>query len=100
MKYFAVIALAQSVQVERFATLVRDINSPDELELVMVQAQWKRGANKIYDADGDGVEDNVKLSHFELDDFFWPKVFNSAEEINNTHHGNLPGHRQLEHDLV
>ena len=55
---------------------------------------------KIYDADGDGVEDNIKKSYSELDDFYWPCQFGAVDEINNTHHGNLPGHVNLEWDLV
>lgn len=44
--------------------------------------------------DGDGVEDNEKFSHDTLDEFYEPLVFGIAEDINNTHHGNLPGHKQ------
>ena len=46
----------------------------------------------IYDADGDGVEDNVHKTHDELDSFYIPAVYGVAEDIYNTHHGNLPGH--------
>jgi hypothetical protein len=49
--------------------------------------------------DGDGIEDNIKFSHDELDEFYDPLVFGVAEDINNTRHGNLPGHRQLEFTL-
>ena len=53
----------------------------------------------IYDADGDGVEDNVKKTRDELDAFYDPLVFGVAEEIHNTHHGNLPGHvRKAEYE--
>merc|ERR1711998_230143 len=45
-----------------------------------------------YDHDGDGVEDNEQLSADEIDTFYNPNVFNTAEEIYNTHHGELPGH--------
>tara|TARA_B110000305_G_C18840269_1_gene359775 strand:+ start:168 stop:401 length:234 start_codon:yes stop_codon:yes gene_type:complete len=51
---------------------------------------------KIYDVDGDGVEDNVDKTWEELDAFNDPLSFGDAEEINNTHHGNLPGHIRLE----
>merc|ERR1712031_59300 len=54
---------------------------------------------RIYDADGDGVEDNVEKTRDELDRFYEPAVFGVAEEINNTHHGNLPGHVQMEFTL-
>ena len=53
----------------------------------------------IYDEDGDGVEDNVKKTRDELDRFYEPAVFGVAEEIHNTHHGNLPGHvRKAEYE--
>ena len=51
---------------------------------------------RIYDEDGDGVEDNVEKSYDELDRFYDPIAFGDAEEINNTHHGSLPGHTRLE----
>ena len=55
------------------------------------------GKRKIYDLDGDGVEDNVKRSRDELDDFYYPNRFGDAgDDIYNTHHGNLPGHVRLE----
>ena len=41
----------------------------------------------IYDADGDGVEDNVKKTRDELDAFYEPAVFGVAEDIYNTQHG-------------
>lgn len=53
----------------------------------------------IYDEDGDGVEDNVKKTREELDRFYEPAVFHPAEDIHNTHHGNLPGHvRKAEYE--
>jgi len=48
----------------------------------------------ITDADGDGIEDNEKLYHDILDEFYEPLVFRNAEDINNTRHGNLPGMKQ------
>ena len=55
------------------------------------------GKRRIYDADGDGVEDNVKRSRDELDRFYYPNQYGDAgDDIHNTHHGNLPGHLQLE----
>ena len=56
----------------------------------------KHHKRRIYDEDGDGVEDNVDKTHDELDAFNDPLSFGDAEEINNTHHGNLPGHIRLE----
>jgi len=35
-----------------------DINSPEELN-VQLEAQYTRGKNRIYDRDGDGVQDNI-----------------------------------------
>ena len=51
---------------------------------------------RIYDADGDGVEDNVEKTRDELDRFYIPFAFKEAEDMHNTHHGNLPGHKRLE----
>jgi hypothetical protein len=61
---------------------------------------WTRGGNRIYDADGDGVEDNIHKTHDELDEYYIPAVFGQAEDIYNTHHGNMPGHVQKEFDLL
>jgi len=63
---------------------------------IQLGSQWQAGHNEIYDADGDGVEDNVQYTHAELDNFFFPTVFNTAEDVYNTRHGNYPGHRQKE----
>jgi hypothetical protein len=52
----------------------------------------------IFDADNDGVEDNIHRTHGELDRFYDNAVFNSAEDIYNTKHGELPGHVQKEND--
>jgi len=82
--------------VQTFADLVEAIQGPEDLELL----QWKRGGNEIYDADGDGVEDNVHFTHDDLDKFYKPAVFFPAEEIHNTHHGKLPGHIQREFDKI
>ena len=53
--------------------------------------KWGGKPRKIYDADGDGVEDNVEKTREELDRFEIP-VFGVVEDIHNTHHGNMPGH--------
>ena len=45
------------------------------------------------DEDGDGVEDNVHFTSQELDRFYKPPVFGPADEMHNTQHGNLPGHK-------
>jgi hypothetical protein len=62
----------------------------------LLQTGWAVNANKIFDADGDGVEDNVDFSSEELDAFYFPTNFNSAEDVYNTRHGGMPGHRQRE----
>jgi hypothetical protein len=62
----------------------------------LLQTAFAANANKIYDADGDGVEDNIDFSSEQLDDFYFPTNFNSAEDIYNTRHGGMPGHRQRE----
>ena len=72
-------------------------SGPEDLnELIMLQSSWKAGANRITDADGDGVEDNIAKTRDELDRFYEPLVFKYAtakvgndmlKEINNTHHG-------------
>eukprot|EP00356_Strombidium_inclinatum_P015210 CAMPEP_0170481530 /NCGR_PEP_ID=MMETSP0208-20121228/1942_1 /TAXON_ID=197538 /ORGANISM="Strombidium inclinatum, Strain S3" /LENGTH=301 /DNA_ID=CAMNT_0010754251 /DNA_START=8 /DNA_END=910 /DNA_ORIENTATION=+ len=85
----------------RLSNLVNRIDSPEALEdAVMVQTTWKRGANRIYDKDGDGVEDNKFKSADDLDAFYLPAVFGDAEDLHNTHHGNLPGHVQHEFDVM
>jgi hypothetical protein len=72
------------------------VNSPEDLSndnLLMFEA----GNNKIYDADGDGVEDNVYKTHDELDKYYIPNRFFPTEDVYNTRHGNLPGHLQKEY---
>ena len=68
----------------------------EQYDLLQTGSTWKAGHNEIFDADGDGVEDNVDYTHGELDNFFFPTVFNTAEDVYNTRHGNYPGHRQKE----
>jgi len=85
----------------RLSSYVNMIDSPEALEdHVFLQSQWKRGANRIYDADGDGVEDNIRKTSDDLDNFYLPAVFGDAEDLHNTHHGNLPGHTQREFDVM
>ena len=55
-------------------------------------------ARKIYDADGDGVEDNIERTRDELDRFYHPAVYGVVEDLYNTHHGNLPGHVRKEEE--
>lgn len=82
-----------------FSFLVNNIQSPEDLEFLQTGKTRKAWKRRILDEDGDGIEDNVKFSHDELDEFYDPLVFGVAEDINNTHHGNLPGHKQLEFTL-
>merc|ERR1719197_897722 len=67
----------------------REVTPPESTTvLTMIDGSMR----PIYDADGDGVEDNVKKTRDELDRFYEPAVYGVAEDIYNTHHGNLPGH--------
>ena len=47
---------------------------------------------RIIDADGDGVEDNIKKTQWELDRFRQPIFGVEIEDMNNTHNGEMPGH--------
>merc|ERR1712091_778398 len=51
---------------------------------------------EITDEDGDGVEDNVKLTSHQIEQFYKPAVFKHAEEMHNTRNGELPGHHLKE----
>ena len=109
----------------KLSAYIKNIESPEDLALIQFDTQkfreqeeymsgmvgdgprgkgWLAGYNRKYDEDGDGVEDNAEwansFSSGKLDKFYIPAVFGSAEEIYNTHHGNLPGHRQKEHDII
>mmetsp|Transcript_9342 Transcript_9342/g.14118 ORF Transcript_9342/g.14118 Transcript_9342/m.14118 type:complete len:274 (-) Transcript_9342:44-865(-) len=85
----------------RVSNFVNRIDGPDSLDdVVLLQSQWKRGANRIFDEDGDGIEDNVHKDHFELDEYYYPAVFGVAEDLHNTHDGNLPGHIQKEWEVM
>ena len=81
---------------EKLYSYMQAAERPADLTLVQGNPYKPR---KIYDADGDGVEDNVEKTYDELDDFYYPNQFGPVDEINNTHHGNLPGHVQLEWDM-
>lgn len=90
----------------RLAFLINNIQGPEDLSFIQPQdmSLLQTGATKkgkgwhgrrITDADGDGIEDNEVLEHDQLDEFYDPLVFGVAEDIHNTRHGNLPGHKQL-----
>jgi hypothetical protein len=62
-----------------------DIAFPDFAKI----APHKR---RIIDEDGDGVEDNVKKTQWELDAFRKPVFGVETEDMHNTHNGEMPGH--------
>ena len=115
MKSIAIVASVGTIAAtSSVSDWVNKINGPADLEqfeLLQTGASWALNANKIYDADGDGVEDNVHMTSSMLDKFYFPTSFNTAEDIYNTRNGELPGHLQKEfydaqaeptntHDLV
>ena len=55
-----------------------------------VQSQYK--PRRIIDADGDGVEDNVKYDQYTLDKFRKMVFSAPVEDLHNTHNGEMPGH--------
>jgi hypothetical protein len=66
-----------------------------QLESDVEYPQFKKIAphkRRIIDADGDGVEDNVKKDQYELDRFREPVFGIPVEDLHNTHNGELPGH--------
>ena len=71
------------------------IHGPQDLSQLSFSRDYRPfKKTQIYDEDGDGVEDNVKLTHDQLDKFYLPNVYGAPiEHIYNTRHGNLPGER-------
>merc|ERR1712127_1026395 len=49
---------------------------------------------RIIDADGDGVEDNVKHDQYTLDRFRKMVFSAPVEDLHNTRNGELPGHHR------
>ena len=111
MKQTAIVALFGMTSAYKFASMnnqilleeyASGINSPEDLMTLQTQdlhgKEWKDATGafgqEIYDEDGDGVEDNVKFTHKQLDKFYKPNNFFPTENLYNTRHGNLPGHIQ------
>jgi len=71
------------------------INGPEDIEMLGFSRDFRPFKPvPIYDADGDGIEDNITLTHSQLDSFYKPNVFGAPiEHIFNTRHGNMPGER-------
>ena len=70
-----------------------DDRAMNEYDTEMLQTTGDGKKKRIIDADGDGVEDNVHHSHWELDKFNKPMVYGVAVwDMHNTHNGELPGH--------
>jgi len=71
------------------------VNGPEDLELLGFSREFRPfKPTAIYDADGDGVEDNMHMTSEQLDKFYKPNVYGAPiEHIYNTRHGNLPGER-------
>ena len=90
----------ESSSQELMSKFIDIVDSPEALSdenLLQFRPQDLKHAHKpwaIYDADGDGVEDNQHLTHDELDKFYKPHKFGPTEYIYNTRNGELPGHLQ------
>ena len=97
MKSFALVAMASTASAiihtayvpsqEMYMTVDRP--AEDTMMQFRPHKAWA-----INDADGDGVEDNVHLTHDELDKFYKPNRFFPTEHVYNTRNGELPGHIQ------
>jgi len=73
-----------------------DIKSPEELDKTLISLDQGRDVRgrAMYDADGDGIEDNSQLTAEQRDKFYWPARMFPADHVYNTRHGGLPGERQ------
>jgi hypothetical protein len=89
-------SFVQTGELSNWGMVLTSSENMEKYELLQTGSTFKANDNEIFDADGDGVEDNVQYTHGELDNFFFPTVFNTAEDVYNTRHGNYPGHRQKE----
>ena len=62
--------------VQTLSNYVNTINGPEDLEFLSFSRDYRPfKAKAIYDADGDGIEDNIKMTSEQLDDFYKPNVF-------------------------
>ena len=105
MKSFALLASSASAIIHTAYVpsqgVYMTVDRPMEDSMMQFRPEDLKHAHKaweIFDADGDGVEDNVEKTREELDRFEIPAVFGPAEEMHNTHHGNLPGHVRAEEE--
>jgi hypothetical protein len=85
--------MEESSSQELMTKFIDIIDSPEAISDENL-VQWSAGNNKIYDADGDGVEDNKHLTSDQLDKFYKPNRFFPTEHIHNTRNGELPGHHR------
>jgi len=73
----------------------RSENEGDDAPKALMQTEFKPREKvvprKIIDADGDGVEDNRKVSRKWLDKFGKKIYGHEVDDIYNTHNGFLPG---------
>lgn len=60
----------------------------------------KKPESKIYDADGDGIEDIAFKTFEELDMHYLPAVFGPVEDLYNTLNGEMPGHVHKAFDIT
>ena len=67
------------------------IQGPEDLQMLQRSRTEGPFGQPIYDEDGDGIEDNMKLTSEELDKFYKPNRFFPTEYVYNTRHGGLPG---------
>ena len=71
---------------------------PSQDTFLFVSSPSKVGAaykpSRIIDADGDGVEDNVKHDQYTLDKFREMVFSAPVEDLHNTRNGELPGHHR------
>ena len=94
MKSFTLSALLGASAAIELDTLYRAY-VPDQDTYVFVSggpAPYK--PRRIIDADGDGVEDNVKHDQYTLDKFRKMVFSPAVEDLHNTRNGELPGHHR------